>query len=100
MGGWCYEQPGFITDVSLEIPEDSPWEIAINDKKNEKAKGDPTVKELPHRINVSLSFTPIHQFRPEIQTEDGEGPARFLALSTEEYGNKGSNYTGTTFEKE
>jgi len=92
VGGWCYEQPGFIGDLTLEIPEESPWEIAINDDGDP----DPSVKELPHIVNVGMGFTPIHQFVPQLQTENGEGPSRFLALSTEEYGNQGSNYTGNT----
>jgi hypothetical protein len=61
MGGYLYEQVGFITSLTYDIPNDSPWEIGINDSGN----NDPTVKELPHRINVSsFSFTPIHNFVP------------------------------------
>jgi hypothetical protein len=61
MGGYLYEQVGFITNLTYDIPNDSPWEIGINDSGN----NDPTVKELPHRISVSsFSFTPIHNFVP------------------------------------
>ena len=24
MGGWCYELPGFITSLTLDIPQESP----------------------------------------------------------------------------
>tara|TARA_R110000782_G_scaffold176434_3_gene267467 strand:+ start:3975 stop:5960 length:1986 start_codon:yes stop_codon:yes gene_type:complete len=64
MGGWCYELPGFIESLSLDVPSDSTWEIGINDSAD---AFDNTVKEMPHRVNVSLKFTPIHNFRPEKQ---------------------------------
>ncbi len=68
LGGYLFEQPGFIESVDYEIPQDSPWEIGINLKdlatngKFEENK----VKELPHYINVTLKFKPIHRFRPAI----------------------------------
>ena len=85
MGGYLYEQVGFITSLTYDIPSDSPWEIGINDNGN----NDPTVKELPHRINVSsFSFTPIHNFVPGKQgltfNKDNSityGDERFIALS-------------------
>ena len=64
MGGWCYDQPGFITSMTLDVPQESPWEITIDDNGN----FDKSVKELPHIVKVSgFSFTPIHTFRPEKQ---------------------------------
>lgn len=64
MGGWLYEQPGFITGLSLDVPQESPWEIAINDNGN----SDDTVKELPHIVQVSgFNFTPIQEFLPRKQ---------------------------------
>ena len=67
MGGWCYELPGFIGSLGLGVPQESPWEIGIDDFKGES---DPTVKEMPHIVNVDLKFTPIHRFRPEKQKLD------------------------------
>jgi len=69
LGGWCYELPGFISSLSLDIPKESPWEIAI-DTEGEK---DPTVKEMPHICNVTMNFTPIHTFRPELQKNTWKG---------------------------
>ena len=61
MGGYLYEQVGFITALTYDIPNDTTWEIGINDAGG----SDNTVKELPHRINVSnFNFTPIHNFVP------------------------------------
>ena len=110
MGGWLYEQPGFITGLSLDVPKESPWEIGIN-TEGEK---DNTVKELPHVVQVSgFGFTPIQKFRPEKQglgygkfknkndkdtsfrysEEDyaeviGYGKQRYIALENE----RGNNY--------
>lgn len=73
MGGWCYELPGFINSINLDIPQESPWEIGIgiNDDPNDTFGGisfrDSTVKEMPHICNVSMQFTPIHRFRPQKQ---------------------------------
>ena len=64
MGGWCYELPGFIKSLTLDIPQESTWEIGIDDNGG----SDSTVKEMPHMVKVSgFSFTPIHTFRPEKQ---------------------------------
>lgn len=64
VGGYVYEQPGFITSLTYDVPTESPWEIGINTDGN----NDSTVKELPHIIKVTgFSFTPIQKFRPGIQ---------------------------------
>ena len=74
MGGWCYELPGFIKSLTLDVPEESPWEIGIpNLGKEEKEWGgikfrDSDVKEMPMICKVTgLVFTPIHNFRPQKQ---------------------------------
>jgi hypothetical protein len=103
MGGYLYEQPGFITALTYDVPNDTTWEIGINDQGD----FDNSVKELPHRISVSsFQFTPIHNFIPSKQglgdynldnqtytnlnsdasVIDGNkyGPQRFIALSNAE----------------
>jgi hypothetical protein len=90
IGGYLYEQPGFITGLTYEMSDDSPWEIGIGTEKT-NPKGDPTVKELTQIIRVSgFNFTPIHNFVPRKQTLGSdtitgfptvEGPQRFIALS-------------------
>jgi hypothetical protein len=85
IGGYLYEQPGFITSLTYTVPQESPWEIAIN----AEGGSDSSVKELPHIIEVSgFSFTPIHTFLPEKPNDanfatDGNGnkSSRFIALS-------------------
>jgi hypothetical protein len=111
MGGYLYEQVGFITALTYDIPNDTTWEIGLSDTAgdptisstagldNLKSISDSSVKELPHRINVSsFQFTPIHNFRPGKQglgfnglalgdSSDGStgfvttyGPQRYIAL--------------------
>jgi hypothetical protein len=87
MGGYLYEQVGFITALTYDVPQDTTWEIGINTSGG----SDDTVKELPHRINVSsFNFTPIHNFVPQKQgldfvngrgKVDGFGNQRYIALS-------------------
>lgn len=73
LGGWCYELPGFIKAINLEIPQESPWEIAIPSSEELRDKdntiySDNSVKEMPHICKVTgFTFTPIHNFRPSKQ---------------------------------
>lgn len=75
VGAWCYELPGVINSIEYSVPEEAPWEIAIP-IKDENGKGigtqfdDDTVREMPHMIKVTMKFTPIHTFRPEIMDID------------------------------
>jgi len=98
LGGWCYELPGVINSLDLSIPAESPWEIAIPATEGDADKGNPiysdkTVKEMPHICNVSMDFTPIHTFRPELQKnkyDDGSynevseyGKQQYIELTNE-----------------
>jgi hypothetical protein len=78
IGGWLFEQVGFIEGISYDIPDDSPWEIAIGDEvDNSGSFNDSSVKEMPHRIEVSgFKFTPIQSFVPATQqnTYAGQDP--------------------------
>jgi len=97
VGGYFYEQPGFITGLNLSINDDSPYEIGINSEGGL----DSSVKELPMIIRVTgFNFTPIHNFRPSIQTitnpmgnadltdTNTYGDQRYIALSN----GAGNNY--------
>ena len=71
IGGYFYEQPGVITSLNYTMPSESPWEIGIpsTDSSTIAVGGinyrDPSVKELTHIINVSVSFKPIQTFLPQ-----------------------------------
>jgi len=76
IGGYLYEQPGFITSLTYTVPQESPWEIAIN----EEGGSDASVQELPHVIKVTgFSFTPIHTFLPS--KPEGAGVEETTALA-------------------
>jgi hypothetical protein len=93
VGGYLYEQPGFISSLTYTIDNETPWEIGITDGAGSGVAGsDPTVKELPHIIKVSgFNFTPIHNFIPQRQKNlygaDGTsfvstyGDQRYIALA-------------------
>jgi hypothetical protein len=67
IGGYLYEQPGFITGLTYEMQDDSPWEIGVGTSVT-NPNGDPTVKELSQIIRVSgFQFTPIQNFVPRKQ---------------------------------
>jgi len=59
IGNYMYRQPGIIKSLTYTIGNDSPWEIAIDDPEQ---KGN--LYELPHVMNVSMTFAPIHDFLP------------------------------------
>ena len=102
LGGYLYEVPGVITSLTYNIPDDTTWEIGIpvntksssNFKYNATKLSNTDVKELPHRIEASLTFKPIHEFLPQIvgssysKTENPKGifgnkniKQRFLSLA-------------------
>lgn len=67
LGEYIYDQPGIITSLTFDIPEESPWEIGIDDDGNRLDVKD--VRQVPHMIKVTgFNFIPIHKFRPEKQT--------------------------------
>ena len=85
LGGYLYEQPGFITSLAYDIPQESPWEIGID----ENGDYDSSVKELPLMINVSLNFQPIHNFVPRKDTNYQSDPSsKFISLDA----GSGTNY--------
>jgi hypothetical protein len=70
VGGYLFDQPGIINSINYSVPQESPWEIGINDTKGY----DTSVKELPHIIKVTgFSFTPIHKFVPKLQKNTYDG---------------------------
>lgn len=88
LGQYIHEQPGVITSLSFDIPEESPWEIGIDDDgssflpDNNGKYSD--VRQVPHMIKVKMNFTPIHKFRPEKQRfgEDTPGTNSTRLLDT------------------
>jgi hypothetical protein len=96
VGGYLYEVPGIITNLTYEMDESTPWEIGISTKLNENGNlYDSTVKELAHIVRVSsFNFIPIHRFRPEtIEPGYMDGKQQFISLATAVSGDdKVNNY--------
>jgi hypothetical protein len=75
IGGYLCEQVGIMTSITYDVPQESPWEIAIPSSKassdSSNTSGflsDNSVKELPHMIKVTgFQFIPIHDFVPSVQ---------------------------------
>ena len=108
VGGWFHEQVGIMKGLSLSVPSESPWEIAIPDSNNisiinpdnsaQAIKTDPSVKELPMIINVSgFEFIPIHDFVPRVQDNSFKG-SKLTKFGKQHYinlqGYSGNNYDG------
>ena len=88
IGGYLFEQVGIIKSLTYDIPEETPWEIGINDVGD----FDNTVKELPHMIKVTnLSFVPIQHFLPRVADINNQKNTRYIALS-KTAGDINSNY--------
>ena len=96
VGGYLYEQFGFIKSLNYGWDMLAPFEIGINDK----GTPDSSVKELPHVIKVTgFEFQPIYDFLPQKQqngfSDSGKlttyGPERYIALEA-----VGNNYDDTT----
>ena len=88
LGDYINDQPGIITSLTYDIPEESSWEInrdTIFDVSGSAIGG--TIRQLPHMIKVTLNFTPIHKFRPSKQTwkndftRTGEGKSTSTVLA-------------------
>jgi hypothetical protein len=91
IGGYLFDQVGIIKSITYDVPEETPWEIGIN---NEQEVGDDTsVKELPHMIKVTgLTFVPIQHFLPRVANPSNQSKTRYIALAASTDDND-TNYT-------
>ena len=62
VGDYIVDQPGFIGSVDYSWQTNYPWEVQLG------GKDEPDVQQLPHILDCSVSFTPIHRF--SVQTGD------------------------------
>ena len=78
MGGYLYNQPGIIKSIGYGIPQESPWEIAINEEGNR----DTSVEQLPHMIKVTgFTFIPIQNFVPAKANSLTNPTQKFISLA-------------------
>jgi hypothetical protein len=63
IGDLYYSLPGFLPSLTYNIPEEASWEIAFSSPE----QGDDTgLMETPKYFVVNVSFTPIHDFVPQL----------------------------------
>jgi hypothetical protein len=65
IGDYLYIVPGFISNLTYNIPEEAAWEIALNSPEGESDFG---MLETPKFFEVNVNFTPIHDFAPQLGT--------------------------------
>lgn len=94
MGHYMDRVPGFLTSLSIKWMKDYPWEIAITKPEENKSQTTPTQPRntqeiLPHVLDVSCNFTPIHNFVPKKSADSSP----FIFQQNSQYLNA-SEYTG------
>ena len=111
VGGYLYEQYGFIESLSLNISETTPWEIAVAGAPEGGTdigiggglRHDTSVKELPHVLEVTgFTFRPIHDFvvqKQKLGFTNSEvssyGLQRYIALASSKPTNTGYDVNKT-----
>jgi hypothetical protein len=65
IGDYLYIVPGFISNLTYNIPEEAAWEIALNSPEGGSDFG---MLETPKFFEVNVNFTPIHDFVPQLGT--------------------------------
>jgi hypothetical protein len=98
VGGYFWEQPGFFTALNVTFPEKTTYEIGIPDpvvgaerNTGQSIETRKDVKEVPHILDVSATFTPIQNFVPRKQQNkfdskggiESYGQERFINLSSD-----------------
>jgi hypothetical protein len=61
IGDYIYRMPGFLESINVTIDGATSWEINIEESKD--------VAQLPHSLEVAVSFKPIFDTLPQRSTE-------------------------------
>ena len=62
VGAYHHRLPGVISSLSIKWQKDYPWEITLNMPEGGSTTG---MYVLPHILDVSVNFKPIHSFIPQ-----------------------------------
>jgi hypothetical protein len=57
LGDYLYRVPGFLQSVNVTVDNSTSWEINLEESTD--------VQELPHVLEVQISFKPIHDILPQ-----------------------------------
>jgi hypothetical protein len=60
LGDYLYRVPGFLQSVNVTVDNSTSWEINLENDTSGNA-----VQELPHVLEVAISFKPIHDVLPQ-----------------------------------
>ena len=63
IGSMIDRVPGFFNSISLKWNKNYPWDISINHLEDGADKDGAMV--MPHVLDVSCTYTPIHNFIPK-----------------------------------
>jgi hypothetical protein len=71
IGDYLYRTPGVLESINITIEDDTSWEIAsLEGEKQSRVVG-----QLPHYLNVAVSFKPIMDILPRRAQELNDIPA-------------------------
>ena len=68
IGSMIDRTPGFFTAVNLKWNKEYPWDISLSHL--EKGEDKDGMQVMPHILDVSCNFTPIHNFIPKKSVTD------------------------------
>lgn len=63
IGDYIYRMPGFLESINVTIDGATSWEINLEEDTNNE------VAQLPHSLDVAVSFKPIFDILPQRSTE-------------------------------
>jgi hypothetical protein len=90
VGDYLYRTPGFLESVNVTADNNTPWEIDMEGNSeiqwpvldegysNFESLKSVKVQQLPHFVEVSISFKPILNVLPRRQA-DGTGPVELIS---------------------
>jgi hypothetical protein len=91
LGDYLYRVPGFLQSVNVTVDNSTSWEINLENS--------PDVQELPHVLEVAISFKPIHDILPQrsvytnkLKFSTGDANSLGPVIGTTQY----NNVTATT----
>ncbi len=98
IGDYLYIVPGFITGLNYTIPEEASWEIGLTQPEGGVDVG---TLESPMLFDVSVEFTPIHDFVPRVSADKANamitpGKAKNSYLDNNPVRNFNNNYNAQT----
>ena len=81
VGDYLYRTPGILNNITMTWQKDYPWETKLDDAR------DADMLVLPHVLDISLGFTPIHKFTPNNSID-----TPFISIDGRGYGS--TSFTG------